>query len=189
MLDRWQPIARRGEAMDVLSEMTGLTRAITLRVVFGHVDPADALAVGQALEFALGYADRQLWSALGWLHLPTSGDRRFRDALRTIDAFISGVIARARRGGPPPEAVLSVLMGAHDGTGERMRDAELHDEVKALLVAGHTTTASALAWVWYVLFQHPGVQTRLQRELRAVLDDVVHGYRVSAGSIVLLSPS
>jgi cytochrome P450 len=176
MLDRWQRVAKRGEAMDVLSEMGDLTRAIILRVVLGDVDPAQALAVGRALEFAVGYADRHLWSALGWLRLPTRGDRRFRDALRTVDAFISDVIGRARRNGSPPGALLSVLMGAHDvATGERMDDAELHDELKALLVAGHTTTASALAWVWYVLSQNPGARQRLQREVGKVLDHRLPG--------------
>jgi cytochrome P450 len=228
MLDRWQRIADRGEAMDVLSEMRGLTRAIMLRVLFGDVGPAETRAVGQALELALEHVDRRLWSPLGWLDLPTPGNRRFRHALRTIDAFVSGAVGRARRGVPSPGTLLSVLLNAHDiGSDERMRDTELQDELKALLVAGHTTTASALAWIWYVLFQNPGARQRLQRELHTVLDerlpgpnhlpalqytrmlidevlrlypptwvtarmplddDAVRGYRISAGSIVLLSP-
>jgi cytochrome P450 len=176
MLDRWQHIAERGEAIEVLSEMRGVTRAIILRVLFGDVGPAQARAVGQALEFALGYADRRLWSPLGWLDLPTPGHRRFRHALLTVDAFVSDMAARARRDVPPPGTLLSMLLSAHDvASGERMRDAELRDELKALLVAGHTTTASALAWAWYVLSQNPGVRQRLQRELGTVLDERLPG--------------
>jgi cytochrome P450 len=51
-----------------------------------------------------------------------------------------------------------------------MSDGELHDELKAFLVAGHTTTASALAWVGYALAASLGVQQQLKRELRAVLE-------------------
>jgi cytochrome P450 len=50
-----------------------------------------------------------------------------------------------------------------------MDDRELRDELNALLVAGHTTTTSALGWSWYALFQHPDVRSRLGRELRTVL--------------------
>jgi cytochrome P450 len=62
------------------------------------------------------------------------------------------------------------LLEARDPeTGAGMTDAELHDEVKALLVAGHTTTASALAWVWYRLSEHPEPRRRVQEEVRTVL--------------------
>jgi cytochrome P450 len=230
LLDRWRRLAERGEAIDALSEMRGLTRAIILRVLFGDVDPVQARTVGQALEFALEYADRRLWSPLGWLDLPTPGHRRFRQALLTVDRFVSDVVERARRGAPPPGpgTLLSALLTAHDAaSGDGMRGPELQDELKALLVAGHTTTASALGWTWYVLSQNPEARQRLHRELRLVLDDRlpgpndlpalrytrmlidevlrlypptwvtarmplsddgVRGYRISGGSIVLLSP-
>jgi cytochrome P450 len=51
-----------------------------------------------------------------------------------------------------------------------MSDGELHDELKAFLVAGHTTTASALAWVGYALAVNLEVEQQLKRELRAVLE-------------------
>ena len=51
-----------------------------------------------------------------------------------------------------------------------MSDGELHDELKAFLVAGHTTTASALAWVGYALAGNLAIEQQLKRELRAVLE-------------------
>ncbi|MBI4610040.1 MAG: cytochrome P450 [Candidatus Rokubacteria bacterium] len=171
MLDRWQRIAERNEPLDLLSEMTDLTRAIILRVLFGDVAAAEARTVAQALGIALEYANRRLWSPLGWLDVLTRGNRRLRRALRALDAFLSGTIDQARREGASPGTLFSWLLEVRDAdSGERMSDAELHDELKALLVAGQTTTASALAWVWYVLSENPGAGQELQRELRAVLD-------------------
>lgn len=170
MLARWEPTAGRSEPLDLLREMTDLTRAIILRVLFGDVAAAEAQAVGQALDLALEHAHRRLWSPFGWL-VPTPSNRRFLSALRRVDAFVSGMIDQAHRRGPCPGTLLSMLLEARDReSGEWMADAELHDELKAFLVAGHTTTASALAWVWYVLSENPMVERQLQRELCAVLD-------------------
>jgi cytochrome P450 len=228
MLGRWQRLAERSETIDVLSEMRTLTRAIILRVLFGDVAAAAAWAVGQALNLAVDHADRRLWSALGWLGVPTPSNRRFWRALQTVDVYVAGMVDQARRGASSSETLLSVLLDARDSqTGERMRDAELRDELKALLVAGHTTTTSALAWVWYLLSENPSARERLQRELRTVVvgrrpgvedlpaleftrmlieevlrlypptwvtartpvhGDEIRGYRIPAGSIVLLSP-
>ena len=228
MLDRWQCIAERGETVDMLSEMTDLTRTIIVKLVFGDVGHAEARALDQALQHALRHADRRLWSPLGGLDIPTPGHRRFQAALRTIDAFVSTMVARAREDVPPAGTLLSALLDSHDDErGERMRDADLCQELKAILVAGHTTTASALAWALYALSTNSGARESLRAELREVLDgrlpgagdlsalaytrmlidevlrlypptwvtartplhdDLVRGYRIAAGSIVLVSP-
>ena len=171
MLDRWRRIAEHGKPLDLQREMTNLTRAIILRVLFGDIAAADDCAVAQALDLALEHASRRLWSPLGWLEVPTSGNRQYRCALRTVDGFLSSAIVRARRQGPPPGTLLSLLLDTRGAEGDRrMSDGELHDELKAFLVAGHTTTASALAWVGYALAGTLGVQQGLKRELRAVLE-------------------
>jgi cytochrome P450 len=50
-----------------------------------------------------------------------------------------------------------------------MSDAQLLDEVRTLVLAGHETTANALGWAWYLLARHPEVEARLHAELAAVL--------------------
>jgi cytochrome P450 len=72
--------------------------------------------------------------------------------------------------------LLAALLSAPRAEGaEPLSDAELHDELKAFLVAGHTTTASALGWLWYVLWEHPEARDRLEQECRAVLAGGVPG--------------
>ena len=50
-----------------------------------------------------------------------------------------------------------------------MSDEQLRDEVMTLFLAGHETTANALAWTWYLLSQNPEVEAKLHAELDAVL--------------------
>ena len=228
MLDRWASIAERGETVDMLREMTDLTQAIILKILFGEVGEARARDVSEALEEAVQHANRRLWSPLGSLEIPTPGQRRFEAALRTVDTFVCTMVARARENARPAGTLLTALLDAHDaGRGERMRDVDLCHELKALLFAGHTTTASALAWTFYVLSTHPAASESVRAEVREVLDgrspgaddlpslaytrrvidevlrlypptwvtartplrdDRIRGYRIAAGSIVLLSP-
>src|SRR3712207_3354971 len=61
-------------------------------------------------------------------------------------------------------------MGARDeATGEVMNDRQLRDEVITLFLAGHETTANALAWALYLLATHPEAEERLREELGEVL--------------------
>ncbi len=65
-------------------------------------------------------------------------------------------------------------------TGEGMDDEQLRDEVLTLILAGHETTANALAWTWYLLGQHPEVERNLHAELDEVLGDALPPWPISA---------
>lgn len=64
--------------------------------------------------------------------------------------------------------VLSLLLLATDENGEGMSDAELHDELITLLIVGHETTASALAWIFYWVHYLPEVKEKLLSELKSL---------------------
>jgi cytochrome P450 len=61
--------------------------------------------------------------------------------------------------------VLSMLIGARDENGEPMSDQELRDELITLLLAGHETTATALAWAVELLLTHPDKLDALRADL------------------------
>jgi cytochrome P450 len=65
-----------------------------------------------------------------------------------------------------------MLLLAHDteGDGTGMSDVQLRDEVITLLLAGHETTANALAWAWFLLSGAPDVEARLHAEVDALGD-------------------
>jgi cytochrome P450 len=83
------------------------------------------------------------------------------------DALLMAEIA-ARRDAPDAAArgdILSLLLQARHEDGAPMTDAELRDELITLLVAGHETTATALAWAFQLILERDDVRARLEAEL------------------------
>jgi cytochrome P450 len=168
MLKRWRLLAERSEPVDAVTEMRRLTQTIIIRTCFGDIAAAEVEAVSQALDVAVSHVDRRLWSVFGWLEVSTPATARYQRALEAIDTFVSQMVSEARRSAPPPGSLLAALL-ASPATDEPLTDADLRDELKAILVAGHTTTASALGWTWYVLFEHPDARERLEEECGVLL--------------------
>jgi unspecific monooxygenase len=86
-----------------------------------------------------------------------------------IDDLIYAEIGERRKQFNPTRTdILSLMMAACDEQGQPMSDVELRDELVTLLVAGHETTASALAWALYWIHYYPQVGEKLLQELDAV---------------------
>lgn len=94
---------------------------------------------------------------------------RFVRKRAAVDAMLYDEI-RDRRDRLDPNAadILSMLLLARDEAGQPMTDVELRDELITLLLAGHETTASALAWALYWIHYQPQIRDRLLDELRGV---------------------
>jgi cytochrome P450 len=92
--------------------------------------------------------------------------------MSTLDNVVYAII-NERRKQPvdldTPDLLWMLLSARDEETGEGMSDQQLRDEVLILLLAGHETTATALTWTWYLLSQHPEVESRLHDELDTVL--------------------
>ena len=98
--------------------------------------------------------------------LPTPANLRFKKARATLDRIVLGVVADRRRTGEDPGDLLSMLMHAKDeDSGEAMTDQQLRDEAMTIFIAGHETTANALAWTLHLLAQHPEAEAKLRAEL------------------------
>ena len=103
----------------------------------------------------------------------------FRRVVEPANALLYDEIARGRAD-PNLEQrddVLSLLLAARHEDGSPMSDTELRDELMTLLVAGHETTATALAWALEALARHPRALARLREEVDrgedAYLDAVI----------------
>lgn len=181
--DRWAALSAAGArtgapaTLDVADEMGKLALAIVSATLFGNDVTREADAVARALDVAL-HSATPAFAALGkWaVHLPIPAARRFRRARADLDAVIYRLIDERRRGGGDGRDLLSLLLhatdaGDEDGGPARMTDLQLRDEAMTLFLAGHETTANALAWTWYLLAQHPTVAERL----RASLDEALGG--------------
>jgi cytochrome P450 len=97
---------------------------------------------------------------------PRSPWGQFRKRVREADVAIYEEI-RARRADPAAaerDDVISLLLQARDENGEPLSDREMRDELVTLLVAGHETTATSLAWTLERVVHHPEVRERLEAE-------------------------
>lgn len=166
--ERW----RAGETIDVASEMMRLTLAIVGWTLFSADVEEDARDVGMAMSNILGMFDLMLLPYSQYLqHLPVPSTKRFERAKAVLDNTIYRLIRERRADGRDRGDLLSMLLLAEDeqGDGTRMNDTQVRDEALTIFLAGHETTANALAWTWYLLAKNPEVERRLHEELRQVL--------------------
>jgi cytochrome P450 len=106
---------------------------------------------------------------------PSAAAERFEKAKRAVDEILYAEITR-RRGDPglgERDDVFSALLLASDDEGRRMTDREVRDELVTLLMAGHETTATGLAWTFDLVLHHPTVLGRALEGDDAYLDAVI----------------
>jgi cytochrome P450 len=160
-----------------LERMRELTLGIILRVVFGARDDAEMVALRGAIDDTLATV-RSLPSVLAMAVVrkdlgPRSPWGRFRLAVERFDATLFELLARRRADPGEADSMLAVLLDQRDEHGNPPSDRHLRDELVALLVGGHDSSAASLAWAFELLARHPAVQARLRDDDPAYLDAVV----------------
>jgi cytochrome P450 len=159
-----------GEPIALHPRLQALTLEIILRTVFG-LDAGPRLdALRDRLGGILDFGGRPA-STLPMLQ---RGRRwqQFVEAREQADALIYETIDERRtNGGEERDDVLAMLLSARHEDGSPMSPLELRDELMTLLVAGHETTASELAWAFERLTRTPDVLARLTEEIDAGDDD------------------
>lgn len=171
MLHHFRAVAASGQALDVAAEMLRFTQRIALKILFSAEPVGDVDTVDRALTTVLEHINRTTWALIDLPErLPTPRNRRFQHALTVLDNFVYRLVDERRRSGETTGDLLSFLLGVrYEETGEGMSDRQLRDEMMTMFVAGHQTTANALAWAWYLLSQNPEVARQLHAECRRVL--------------------
>lgn len=157
------------DAFAVHPRMQRVTLEVILRAVFGISD-------SERLERMRGLLARMLADlASPRLQLRLLLARRFgrddpmedvRRQGKAADDLIQAEIdeRRAPSAVSDRDVILSMLMAARFEDGGAISDEELRDQLITLLLAGHETTATALAWTFDLLLRHPQVLTRLRAE-------------------------
>jgi cytochrome P450 len=158
------------------TRMQAITLEAILRIVFGVAD-------GPRLERLRGVLSTVLTeTASPRSQLIALATRRFRGGnafarfekqLQEVDDLLYAEIAehRTRPDLGEREDILSMLMLAEFEDGGTMGDKELRDQLMTLLLAGHETTATALAWTFDLLLRHPEPLGKLRDSLEAGEDD------------------
>jgi cytochrome P450 family 135 len=166
-----------GQPYAVRPAMQRITLEVIIRTVFGVQDPTRRgrlrATLSGALEWGSDPRRMAMLAALGPQRLARSG--LFRRVREPADELIYDEI-RERRGAPDlaeRDDVLSMLLQARHEDGSEMSDEQLRDQLMTLLVAGHETTASSLAWAVERLVRNPPVLARLRDEVAAGDDEYV----------------
>jgi cytochrome P450 len=172
--DRW----RAGETLEVGHEMMELTMSVVAKTLFDADVAGEAREIGRSLTDIISLFHRFNMPFAGIVQkLPLPSNLRFRQARARLDRTIYRIIAERRRSPGDRGDLLSMLLLATDeeGDGTGMTDLQLRDEVMTLFLAGHETTANALAWTFYLLSENPEPEARLHAELDRVLAGRIPG--------------
>jgi cytochrome P450 family 135 len=174
-IDSW-PI---GTPFALLPSMQSLTLRVIVRAVFGY-EPG---AAEEELRRRLRAMVEPLARPRGLLMMATvvrgrgnpEAALRFEARKQAVDELLYPEIARRRE---QPDLidrtdVFSALLLAEDEHGERLTDREVRDELVTLLLAGHETTATGLAWAFDLLLHTPRVLARASQADDGYLDAVV----------------
>jgi cytochrome P450 len=170
-IERWPA----GEPFAVWPRMQAITLEVIMRAVFGIDDERRRERLRGPLAAMLDWTTQPrrmaMMALLGPERLGTVAS--FRRAVEPVDALLHEEIRERRADGAGAEGddILSMLLQARHEDGQPMSDHELRDELMTLLVAGHETTATALAWAVERLVRHPDKLARLAEEAAAGEDD------------------
>jgi cytochrome P450 len=158
-----------GEPMKLSERTRAITLEVILRAVFG-VEADRMGALREAIGGLLG-PSQTVALVVYALRRPTNEPPTgtIGRALDHLDTVIYEEIARRRAQADLGERtdILSLLLLARDEDGEAMTDQELRDELVTLLLAGHETTATSVAWAIERLVRHPDKLARLVAEIDA----------------------
>ena len=182
-IDRW-PLRR---PFPVHASTQAITLDVIMRTIFGvGGDDAQLAPLRDGLVRWTTLGTSRLGTALMLLTPPDRADdvRRLatsrwgrllpwaplvRAQARTDRLVRELIVARRREGTAGREDILSMLIEARDESGAAMTDDQLRDEMLTLLLAGHETTATTLAWTIHHLLEHPEWLARVRAEVRDVV--------------------
>jgi cytochrome P450 len=173
VIDGWP----QGSDFAVHPHMQAITLEVILEAVFGVSDHARAERLRERLPALLHETSSPVLQARFLLasRLGRGGDplKKVRQVSASIDELLFAEI-EDRRADPNldrREDILSLLIAARFEDGGEMSNQELRDQLVTLLLAGHETTATGLAWAFDLLTRHPDKLARLTAEVDRGEDD------------------
>lgn len=162
---------KAGTTVDFAPLLSQLTLDIISRAMFSSDVKGAAADVSGHIALLNEYALHMLrhpWLFLLPRKFPTPFTYRQQRAMKSLNEIVRGIIQARRREPHAHDDLLSMLLSAcEEDTGRGMTDEQLRDEVMTIFVAGHETTANAMAWLLYLVSQHPEVEQQLLAEIEA----------------------
>jgi cytochrome P450 len=158
----------RGTAFAAHPCLRSLALKMILQTVFGEVSAElqtlhDKILAMLSVTGSFVLVEPRLRHLPGWRRTW----KRFVNDRHEVDQLIAAWVIQARHSSCHNDSVLNGLLAAHDADGAPMSDKQIRDHVMSVILAGHETTASELAWAFQLLAHNPGVQGRLIEEIES----------------------
>lgn len=163
---------RKG-AIDICPEMRKLTFHTVAASLFStDIKDEEVIFISKTIAAVQEFLVRQIVHPylLPWYAL-TGETGKYQRMRRKGDSVLSRQIARRRKDPAPPSDLLQLLLDARYEDGQAMTDNQVLCESMQLLVAGHETSSTALAWMFYLLTQWPEHTEAIRNELQTVVGD------------------
>ncbi|MGZ4958385.1 MAG: cytochrome P450 [Methylomonas sp.] len=174
LLSRWR-LRGDGAEVNLCDEMMRMTLEVITQTMFSTsvLDKIDQ--IGPALETALRHAAKNAFNPVAVpLWMPTQANQAFTRSMALLDEVIYGIIEQRRAKPSNQPDLLDMLLEARDqGSGKKMTDQQIRDEVITIFAAGHETTSNLLSWTLYLLAKNPDVLCKLREELEAMPKDKI----------------
>jgi cytochrome P450 len=169
ILKQWEQ-KPQGAVIDLSAELMRITLEIVTNALFSTDVSQNVEMVHKHMGVLLEYAYYRIVSPIKLPeYVPTPGELHFRKARSEFDALIYGIIAKRKQQPGNYNDLLDMLLASIDeDTNTGMTEEQLRDEIITLFMAGHETSANALAWCFYLLSQSPEVTTRMRNEIERV---------------------
>jgi cytochrome P450 len=149
-----------GDAFPVHPRMQAVTLEVILRAVFGVEDRGRRAELSTLLNGLLARTSSPMLQ-FAMLAARRLGVRSPMERIERENAELDELLlAEIRAHGDDGDDILSLLKQARFEDGEPMSDREIRDQLVTLLLAGHETTATGLAWTFDLLLRHPEVMER-----------------------------
>jgi cytochrome P450 len=182
MLDEIEPAVHAlqdGQQLDLYAWTRKLALRVAMRALLG-MDPdrsAREADLAEDFETALGFWGKRY--VLQMLRGPGSPWRHMHAARERIDSVIFSEVESRRSSGELGSDILGLLLAAKDDEGEGFSAQELRDQLMTLLFAGHDTTTSTVAFLFYELGRNPGELEKLEQDesrMERVMDETLRMY-------------
>lgn len=173
--------------IDLAQEMNTLALSLISQIMFGSNQKKEAAQIKDYLTSALSFLDisGKIWLRLLFTNIviggkpllmrweqkfPSKATRQFSEAVQGLNKIVEKIIKEREADTSAHEDLLGRLMSATDEDGKMDHD-QLRDEIMTILLAGHETTALALAWTWYMLGRNEEAYQKVFQEVSSLIKD------------------
>lgn len=164
----WKKKYKDGEQVNITFEMNKLALEIVSRTLFqSDVSSEEIDKLNHDLGIVIEVGANRIrdpFQPPRWV--PTKDNVQSKRSVRDIRALVLRIIQKRMKEQTRHDDLLDMLIHTVDEeTGEKMSMNALLDEVMTIFIAGHETTANALAFAWYLLASHPNEKQKLLNEI------------------------